>query len=298
MDHILYHNDCNDGWVAAYIAKTRYPQANLIPLNHGAASNAYLHEFVRGTDVLMVDFSLGTRAENDRLASACRSFRILDHHRSAQAILKDSPYATFDMNRSGAGLTWDVLFSDFGGVRPWWVDYTEDQDLWNFKLPDSKSIGLWLMIQPRFSIGKDITQVDALNHWNSVVLPMRAPEAAILGKSIRQYMDYYTETCISTGLHEGVYGSLRAAVLNVPLPGISESCAAAVNKGFDVAFGWFEREDGVIKFSVYSKKDGDVDVSQIARRYNGGGHQSAAGFQLPIEQGRRLIDDILKRDAK
>ena len=57
--------------------------------------------------------------------------------------------------------------------------------------------------------------------------------------------------------------------------------------------GWFERGDGKIQFSLRS--NGDIDVSAIAKIYNGGGHKNAAGFQMTLAEGRKFIDFILTR---
>jgi len=121
MDLILFHKNCPDGFCAAYICKMKYPEAELMPLNHGLLSEALEELFIyaTGKDVIMVDYSLRTRELNDRLNASAKSFRILDHHKTAQAVLDGALYATFDMRRSGAGLAWDYLFET---RRPWIVD--------------------------------------------------------------------------------------------------------------------------------------------------------------------------------
>src|SRR5258708_22202166 len=105
MDLIIYHNSCPDGWAAAYICHLKYPEAELMPLNHGLLPVALdeLFNYATGKDVIMVDYSLRTRELNDHLSAVAKSFRILDHHKTAQAVLEGAPYATFDMKRSGAG---------------------------------------------------------------------------------------------------------------------------------------------------------------------------------------------------
>ena len=88
----------------------------------------------------------------------------------------------------------------------------------------------------------------------------------------------------------------RTAVLNIPYAGVSEAGNALVNQGYDIGLAWFERGDGITQFSLRSLKGGDIDVSAIAKEYGGGGHQSAAGFQVSLEKGRILVDLILGRD--
>jgi oligoribonuclease NrnB/cAMP/cGMP phosphodiesterase (DHH superfamily) len=299
MNFIIYHNSCPDGWCAAYICKKKYPEAELMPLNHGLSPEQMdkLMNACFDKDVIMVDYSLRTRFDNDQLKVASKSFRILDHHKTAQAVLEGAPYATFDMKRSGAGLAWDYLFGkdspeltdatdSVKEYRPWWVKYTEDQDLWNWQLDHSQEINAYLMVQPR-----------TVETWNEITR-IGVDDAYANGVGVRQYIDYYTRSVVAE-LQEGVLvfegRNYRTAVLNIPYAGVSEAGSALVEKGYDIGLAWFERGDGVTQFSLRSKKGGDVDVSAIAKSYGGGGHQSAAGFQMSVGEARDLVDDILGR---
>jgi uncharacterized protein len=310
MDIVLYHKSCPDGWAAAYICKKKYPEAELVPLNHGldAIQIALLLAQCRDKDVIMVDYSLRTRKLNDALNATAKSFRILDHHKTAQAVLEGAEYATFDMTRSGAGLAWDYLFGkdstgvwdrdreereggvDIGEPRPWWVNYTEDQDLWNWKLPRSQEVNAYLMVQPR-----------TLEAWDAITDPdkMEVTAAVRQGLGVRSYIEYYTRSVVAEA-QEGVYvyegTNYRTAVLNIPYAGVSEAGNALAKNGYDIALLWFERGDGQIQFSLRSDRDGrNVDVSAIAKLHDGGGHQNAAGFQTSVAAGRDLIDWVLGR---
>ena len=293
MDLILYHGSCPDGWCAAYIAQKRYLEAQLRGLTHGQNYTGVITECMN-RDVLMVDFSFPTRELNDSLAKIAKSFRILDHHKTAQAVLEGASYATFDMRRSGAGLAWDYLFgkdsfagdaaTHFPQSRPWWVDYTEDQDLWNWALPESQPINAFLMVQPR-----------TIEAWDSIVR-MSAENACFKGEGVRQYIEYYTRSVLEL-VELGVLDGHSTGVLNIPYVGVSEAGNAIVKLGYDVALAWHESNGGRIKFSLRSNKEGaNVDVSAIAKKFGGGGHQNAAGFELHIEAGRRLVDQVLRRD--
>src|ERR1700733_15021453 len=196
---ILFHQNCPDGWCAAYIAQKKYPGATLVPLNHGLndAQLGELFHTVFHQDVLMVDYSLRTRELNDQMARVTKSFRMLDHHKTAQAALEGADYATFDMKRSGAGLAWDYLFGDdaqreagiltFAGItRPWWVNYTEDQGLWNWALPNSHEINAFLMTQPR-----------TIEQWNHITEKLNEIMAKNAGRGVRDYIEYYTRSVVA-----------------------------------------------------------------------------------------------------
>ena len=59
-----------------------------------------------------------------------------------------------------------------------------------------------------------------------------------------------------------------------------------------VALLAYERDDGVVKVSLRSKSS--IDVAAVAGEWQGGGHESAAGFErrAPLAQ---VVDDALAR---
>lgn len=291
MDIIVYHGSCPDGWTAAYIAKLKYPEAELMPRDHGLPVP---YEQLVGKDILVVDFSFRKKEENRAVAVAAKSFRILDHHKTAQAELGGEPYAVFDMERSGAGLAWDYLFgrdatiSDMTGgqmkpfvfqTRPWWVDYVEDRDLWRHKLPHSKEVNAYIMTLPY-----------TIKGWNQLS-KLSIERASELGKGALAHVEHYVREAIKHAQF-GFLNGFRTAVLNVPYLNCSE-IGNELAKTVDVSLTYFERGDQITQFSLRSI--GDKDVSTIAKSFNGGGHKNAAGFQLPYIKGREIIDTILNR---
>ena len=299
MDIILSHAACPDGFVAALIAKRRYPEAKAVFLNHGADHTEVLKECA-GKDVLMLDFSLRTREENDALAASAKSFRILDHHRTAEAVLKDAPYATFDMKRSGAGLAWDYLFgedaedlmyrdgSNFQEPRPWWVNYTEARDLWRWdSLPNSREICAYLGTLEFTKEAWDGLDKLGNEEIDSIEVAER------FGKGALAHINHYVREAVKQA-QTGTLHGYKTAVLNVPYLNCSE-VGHELAMTHDVSLTWFERGDGIIQFSLRSI--GDIDVSAIAKSFGGGGHKNASGFQLSVEEGRRVVDGILNRPS-
>ena len=323
MDIIFSHNHCPDGFVAALIAKRRYPEAEVIFLDHGADHTENLKK-AEGRDVLMLDFSLRTREENDTLAASTRSFQILDHHKSAREVLEGAPYAVFDMKRSGAGLAWDYLYgADRDGYRaytlpykpefvheqsvyqverPWYVSYVEDRDLWNWKLENSREVCAYLGTLPlEFEAWEFLDKIDpytaylrgtgALAHINHYV--REAVKQAQIGTLVLPYSDE-GGTKAQIAFRKFIGEGYKVAVLNVPYLNCSE-VGNELAKTADFGMTWFERGDGITQFSLRSI--GDFDVSEIAKKYGGGGHRNAAGFQMEYGRARLLIDVILGRSS-
>lgn len=321
---VYYHNACPDGWCAAWVAKRKYPDAKLVALDHGLTLEQLdsIYREARGQDVLMVDYSLRTREANDELARVANSFRILDHHKSAKEVLAGAPYATFDMNRSGAGLAWDHLFGvdckdrpfqvpDEPGLvgcylidcRPWFIDYVEARDLWRWdSVPNAKAICAYIGSQP-FTI----EAYDAL-------VDISVSDVLALGLGAQAHIDHFVRETIKN-VRYGVLLGHQVAILNATYLNCSEignalaasselslpiqvngvSTGETIDSLTEFSITWFERKDDVIQFSLRSI--GEMDVSAIAKQFQGGGHKNAAGFQLPYESGRRLIDQILRRGS-
>lgn len=267
---VMYHGDCPDGFCSAFIAKKLYRNAELMPVVHGNSPNL---DIARGQNVLVVDFSWN-RHQCEQLRLAANTLRIIDHHKTAEAELKDFPNATFDMSRSGAGLTWDLLFPDT--PRPWYVNYVEDRDLWKLQLPESLAINGYLMALPH-----------TYEAWATLdKTPL--DQALSMGRAIKMHIDNYVEKCVDQRQLGKIDGH-SAAIVNAAY--LNSSDIGAVLGDFaTVGVIWFERGDGLMQFGLRSKS---VDVSVIAKHYGGGGHKGAAGFQLPYQRGRAVLDQML-----
>jgi uncharacterized protein len=298
MDLIIYHDDCADGFCAAYVAHKKWPNATFLPQNYGVEPP---YEAVTGKDVLVLDFSWDKREVNEKLAGLAKSFRILDHHKMAKETLADLPFAMFDVTRSGAGLTWDELFGKEetigGGVivpgvpRPWYVDYAEDRDLWRWALPRSKAINAYMgAVKREFGV------------WKNMVERITPEQAAVYGSGSLRQIEHYVRQGVKqaqTGKlifvdEEGFVHEHSVAVINCLITNFSELGGELADlPGIDVALGWFERTDGMIQFGLRAHKG--VDAGKLAKAKGGGGHKQSAGFELSVKEGRELIDAILGR---
>jgi len=289
MDYILYHANCQDGWVAAYIAAKKWPDATLVPLSYGLSAEQ-LDKVFQATfhkNVIMVDYSFPSRNMMEELGFRCSSLRVYDHHISKKEVLEGLDFAVFDNERSGAGLAWDYLFGKDSGhkldlyflPRPWWVNYTEDQDLWKWKLPDGRVVNAYLMVQPR-----------TIAAWKRIER-MQVNEAFQLGVGAQARNEFDVHGLFNT-VQEGVFHGHKTGVVNTSVA-VSEVGEAIYTSGYAVALSWYERADGQVSFGLRSTT---VDVGTIAKEYGGGGHKASAGFEISVERARQLLDIVLGRN--
>lgn len=264
---VIYHKNCPDGFCAAYIAKKAIPDAILVDANYGDPIPD-----VKNRDVYILDFSYS----RDDMVKLCAENRvtIIDHHKTSMENLESLQNCTliFDMSHSGAYLAWEYFMD---GEMPMLVRYIEDRDIWKWQLPHSKEINNAIGLYEKTMEGWD-----PLFSTDDIIDRLKE-QGELLEKSkqlsIKTHMARASLTSIS---------GYNVPTANCSNTEIVSDMLHAMCKGhaFAAAFNVFD--DGV-KFSLRS--EGDFDVASIAKRYGGGGHKNAAGFQLDKEVGAEFI---------
>lgn len=263
---VVYHRGCFDGFCAAWVLRKKYPDAEFVTANYGETPPD-----VKGRNVIVADFSY-PRATLEQMRKDSTSLVVLDHHKTAEEELKGLNYCIFDMEKSGGRLAWEFV----NGVAPssWLVDYTEDRDLWNHKLKETKEINAWLRSHPM--------DFELWNHFasegeNKAFWALYVTEGEAILRREKQQIDAKVSQSHLVDLHVPYEKQYTLRVVNSTTL-ISET-AGELAKETGVGCCWFEMADGQRCYSLRSVKGGGVDVSKIAKRYGGGGHVNAAGFK-------------------
>lgn len=258
----IYHANCADGFAAAWVVRKYFGdgQVDFHPGTYGEAPPD-----VTGRAVILVDFSY-KRDILLALSEQAESVLILDHHKSAAADLVDLPENTrteFDMDRSGAMITWDGFFPNQN--QPLLLDYIQDRDLWQFQLPSTHEV-----IAALYSYPFDFAVWDALiengirsmiSDGQALIRKHRADVTALVSGTARQVF----------------FGSTPITIANVPWMFASD-VGGEMAKGKPFAATYYDNADGR-RWSLRSDPDG-ADVSLIAAAFGGGGHKHAAGFRM------------------
>lgn len=257
---IVYHGDCHDGITAAWVCQQRWPGADLYAAMHDVPPE---WERLAGRHVVMVDFAW-KRPVLEMLARSVASMLILDHHVTTKADLDGFPNTVFDMNRSGAGLAWDVLFPDED--RPELINYVEDRDLWRFSLPGSREIHA------------------ACNSYDLTIEDRRL----LMAKDVLELLDeghailrYHNKLVRSAMRHakRATIGGYDVPFLVCPSIELISDIGAKLAKGEPFAALELKLADGTSRMSLRSAPDG-LDVGEIAKQLGGGGHKHSAGYGI------------------
>jgi hypothetical protein len=112
------------------------------------------------------------------------------------------------------------------------------------------------------------------------------------GAKIEAYCTKQNKLYAKSACYSVFWEGLQFCVLNVgQLGSRSQLFEAGAKLTDDALFAWCPQRpqaDGTImvKVSLFhnAQKRTDLDLSQIARKYGGGGHRGACGFSIPLTQ--------------
>lgn len=287
----IYHGNCADGFTAAWaVYKALGPAIEYYPGIYGK-----LPPDVKGKHVIMVDFSY-KRPVLEEMAAKAQTMIVLDHHKTAAEDLAGYPYpgshydqdnimefdrdfgnrskihVLFDMNRSGAGITWDYFHP--GKPRPLLVEYVEDRDLWRFKRPLSREVNAYIFAYDYLFKNWDF--LDSAMIDESGIVRIAEYGAAIERKHHKDVKELVA-TCRR-------WIRIKNTVIwgaSIPYT-LTSDAGHLMAEGQPFAACYWDTPDGRV-FSLRSTDEG-VDVSEIAKKYGGGGHARAAGFTVPFSR--------------
>jgi oligoribonuclease NrnB/cAMP/cGMP phosphodiesterase (DHH superfamily) len=264
-DRVLYHDDCADGFGAAWAIWNRFPDAQFLPVKHGYPPPEGLED----RHIVIADFSY-SRDIIEGIVQKVASLCILDHHVTAQGALAGLPYAHFDLDKSGAVLAWEWAHNE---PLPWLLKYIQDKDLWQWQLPNSREINAALASYPYdFSV------------WNGLSQEILEVEGRGILRSENVLVKKITGEAVMITLH----GERVPAVYS---PILTSQIGEVLSRDHPFCVIWHQR-DGRRYFSLRSRAD-SVSVAKIAAHYGGGGHTHAAGFSISVDQAEGPILDPL-----
>ena len=268
VDLVIYHADCTDGFGSAYSAwRCLGNRATYVACKHGAQPPD-----VKDKNVVILDFSFDN-ATTKKMIEDAAGLMVIDHHKSAIVELHDISNTHFDMTHSGARLSWDFFHP--GKEPPKFINYIEDRDLWKWVLPYSKE----------FSAAFDMVPFD-FEEFEKFEDDSVFDDAVKRGSFILAYSKTVVKKVCDKASPRKYEGK---DVLVVNSSHWMSEIGARLSPDCDFAMIWyFDHEDKKIKVSLRSFHD-HVDVSEISKKFGGGGHKKAAGFTLP---GDALVDDI------
>ena len=264
---VIYHGNCQDGFTAAWAVWKAHKDWEFYPGKYQETPPD-----VTDRSVYFVDFSY-KRPVILEMAAKAKDITILDHHKTAEADLVDLPpnvFVDFNMDKSGARLAWEHFQSRF---VPELVKHVEDRDLWRFHYPDTKAFSAALFAEEYNFVTWDL--------WNQKIEAEGVGWAVQSGEAILRKQAKDINELLQNKFRLSI-GGTEVWVANLPYTLCSDAGhILAQGEPFGATF-YLDGTSAI--FSLRSTDDG-IDVSEIAKKYGGGGHKHAAGFKVPLTLG-------------
>jgi uncharacterized protein len=197
---------------------------------------------------------------------------VYDHHQTAKEVVESHPGNIFDQNHSGAVLAWKYFHPDT--EVPELLLYIEDHDIWKFALPNNLEFNTALKQYERtFAVFDELVEnLKSEEFRNNFIETGRTLQQ--FENSLIEDLLKYRERAIFEGHEIWVLNVSRIyrSILGHKLAKLNES-----EGGAPLAIVYY-RNGGAVHLSLRS--EGDIDVSEIAQKYGGGGHKHAASIRV------------------
>lgn len=266
---VVYHRADFDGKASAAAVLRAFPNAELIPYNYG---EEFPWESIQNNEyVFMVDISLQPFSLMEELAKTTRLIWIDHHHTAIEDYVKAKAVIAGSrvVGEAACVLTWKYLYPD--EPVPLALKYLGLYDIWDHRNPGVLPFQYGLRMQK-------YTFPDNEELWNKVWRSDPAWISSVIstGNIVLEYQRRNDEIAQKTYAFETEFEGLKALAMN--MPGQGSSTFGDMIHDYDLVIKFY-RKAGAWRVGLYSVKP-DVDCGSMAKKYGGGGHAGAAGFEV------------------
>lgn len=279
--HCFFHSLDLDGHcsgaIVKYFADQERPGTplHMHPINYGHPVPWDIFEI--GDSVFIVDFSFPV--EDMLKLNDCVNLVWIDHHKTALEDADNNRLLCKGLRRIGVGacqLTWEYLFPERS--IPTGVKMLADYDVWNHINKNVLPFQYGMRTVPETDPGL------ASSIWLSIFTenPLCITELIEKGRLILDYEEQQNKVRCKTLKFDTIFNDLKLCAANFG-PASSKFFDSVLDKDAYDAFCLYHWSPSTQKWriSLYSSKE-DIDVSITAKKYGGGGHKGAAGFECEI----------------
>lgn len=227
--------------------------------------------------VVIVDYALENEGDFDKLKNITTNIIWIDHHKTS--IEKHKNVDIIGSRQNGVAacvLTWKYFYPN--KEVPLIVDMLGSYDIWDF----SKYGEDLNYIQSGIRLYSHEPNNKIWDYW----LDNKFIEDILLdGKTISDYRKISNENLVKYYSFFSDFEGYKTICCNA----VSNNSQLfdSVKEDFDI-MAVFSYDGNLWKVSLFTKKD--IDVGEIAKKYGGGGHMKAAGFNIAILPFKRKVD--------
>lgn len=271
---ILYHENCPDGFGAAFAAWKKFgKKAEYYPVPPAPAADQLANIPHKDREIYFLDVCallptlLKLRMMNEKVV-------VIDHHATSAAHVQRASEHVFDLKHSGAVLAWSYFHPT--KKVPTLLKYIEDGDLWRFGLPQAKPLLSYVYSRPF-----DFKEYEALTR--GMESSRERKRYFVLGKVLADYDAVLVREMADRAEFVQFKNYKVLAVNSSSKRHYSEVGQALRERKPPFSIVWRIAQEMI---HVSLRGDGTVNLGRLALQFpGGGGHKNAAGFSVPLKNG-------------
>jgi uncharacterized protein len=295
----VFHEGDLDGQCSGAIVKYKFPEAILYPINYG---DKFSWAEIKSDDIIyMCDFSLPIREMIQLDLKILGGLRWIDHHKG---VIEDhnnflEPYPIMgirDTSKAACRLTWEYLFPD--KEVPMFIkllsayDLLQHEDIEEFSWKEIDALQYGLRVNAWKSSDPNIS----MEIWEDLIIDGRTGISYLRdiiddGFLIKNYVSDQNSKIIEQRSYIQKWEGHKCLFVNSD-PHIANTMPESEQykeNNCDMAVNYFNVKNKYWVINLRTDKD-NIDLSVIAKKYGGGGHQKAAGFQIIDKDFKEILD--------
>jgi hypothetical protein len=292
FNYAIYHKNCPDGFssLMVLLKAKRISKDGII--YHDVPSASFPPKEIDNKDIIIMDVAYKYNVLREIFERA-KSVVFIDHHvtiidevkkLSSMPKYKNKVKIIYDVNESGASLTWKYFFKN--KKMPLFIQYIRDNDIGTWKLKDTKPFIYSLRVRYDIDLKKDI-----VDKWKELFDDAKVKKVVEIGKIYEEYANSLLEENVRKYSFEAfpsqkIYndftdyfekpGQYKVAVVNGSgCPSTSllgNKMMETIKCDFVMIWSYqMEKKEYVISF-----RSNKADVGKIAQMFGGGGHKFAS----------------------
>jgi oligoribonuclease NrnB/cAMP/cGMP phosphodiesterase (DHH superfamily) len=264
----LYHDDGDGRCSAAIVRRAVGKFVTLQSIDYG--DPVPWEKIERASQVIIVDFSLPKEIMERILTITALIW--IDHHKTALEDLGDLSELPGKraLDQAACVLAWEFFFPD--ETLPRAVAYIGDRDIWKHEFPETRTFNEGLFFEDNKPFNDRL--------WQPLLDDDQAFVSNLIerGEVLYQARMLSIERVIQRQGFEVLFNGYRTLAINQHASG--ELGEAIREKGYEIGYCYQETEQNGELMTFVTLYSDQVDVSEIAKKYGGGGHPGAAGFSF------------------
>lgn len=269
IDTVIYHNNCPDGFSSAWII-WRHLKGDA---TYKGVTPDNLPPYTQFKNKYVIFVDLSTPYEYiEKVKSVAKNVLVIDHHETFASQIEHHSNVIFDREHSAIYITWRTFNSD--EKIPQFVRYIEDNDLATYQLKNTEAFTSALGTKLPFH------HIDFFKLWDKLMNPAFVDSLLSDGTKYNEFKNYI----LKRNMHIAEpmkFGTYKVLVANFGAVGLASDLGNKLseqNPQYNFVILWSYHSANKEYSIMLRTRHDNIDLSKIAKLYNGGGHPRASRF--------------------